>query len=64
MAPKVAASITVDSNLPRSSSALRAEYCSQSGGRGTLTRAILYCRIAAFKDSEGNDIQLYEAPKN
>jgi hypothetical protein len=32
--------------------------------RGTLPQAVLCCRNATFKDPEGNDIQLYEAPKS
>jgi hypothetical protein len=31
---------------------------------GTLVQVVLYFRAATFKDSEGNDIQLYEPPRN
>ena len=34
-----------------------------SAGRGTLVQVVLYFRVATFKDSEGNDVQLYEPPK-
>src|SRR5215213_9338716 len=30
---------------------------------GTLAQAVLYFRAATFKNSEGNNVQLYEPPK-